>query len=397
MKIEGKALSVFSFIFAAGSATGMLITVTKLSQERLRPVTGLFFLLSVLFSSIAAYNAFFPKAEIPDRRKRISAVMLAAAFFCSGIYGSLGYCTLDIGQYSPNTEYYGNENSSASIIQALASKLKRHIDSVPYNERYSNALVKALVTGDKSGLDKGLKESFRKSGASHLLALSGMHLGIIYLIISRILSLAGHSPATKKYIATVTICATGFYTLLTGAGPSIIRAFLFICTNETAKCIYRQSSPANTFCTALLIQLTISPESILSAGFQLSYLAMAGIYFLYPSMKKWYGNLAGIFGSKQALTPGKVTRPMQSLWNTASLSISCQIFTAPVVWIHFHSFPIYFIITNLLAIPITTATISLGIAVLILDAAGICPGFILKMSETAIRLLIFCIETIGSL
>ena len=397
MKIEGKALSVFSFIFAAGSATGMLITVTKLPQETHMPVSGLFFLLSVLSVSISAYNSVFPETKITDRRKVISSAMLAAAFFCSGIYSSLGYNAFNIGQKDSDTEYCGKENNSISIIRTSASKLKRHIDSIPYKERYSNALVKALVTGDKSDLDKGLKESFRKSGASHLLALSGMHLGIIYLIISRILSFAGNSPVAKKYRSIATICSTGFYTLLTGAGPSIVRAFLFICINETAKCLYRKSNPANTFCTALLIQLVFSPESILSAGFQLSYLAMAGIYFLYPSMKKWYGSFSEIFGPKHILTQGKGIRPMQRLWNTASLSISCQIFTAPAVWIYFHSFPTYFIITNLLAIPITTATISLGIAVLILDAVGICPGFILSMSETTIKMLIFCIETIGSL
>ena len=186
--------------------------------------------------------------------------------------------------------------------------------------------------------------SFRDAGASHLLALSGLHLGIICMVAGNILSVLGRSPATAAVRSVLMVLLAAFYTLMTGASPSTVRALLFVAIRETARhSPGRKSTPASVWCTALLIQLILRPDSIGSVGFSLSYLAMLGIFLLFPKLDSWYPSCsrAGRFD------------PLRRVWSAVALSVSCQAFTAPLVWFTFHTFPRHFILTNLLALPLT--------------------------------------------
>ena len=281
----------------------------------------------------------------------------------------------------------------ASAPPAFAARacaaLKRAIDGIPFREARSAALIRALLTGDRSGLDRETLAAFRSSGAAHILALSGLHLGIIYLMVRRILGLAGQSPAARRIRCALTVCATAFYTLMTGAGPSTVRAFLYICINECLSLSPgRRKDPARILLAALTIQLILRPSVISEVGFQLSYLAMLGIAVLMPRMQAWY--------------PAPQTRleradPMRRIWNAAALTISCQAFTAPLVWLRFHTFPRHFLLTNLLALPLGSGVMLLSVTLLILGAAGICPTLLVQADEGLIRSLLFVLETISSL
>lgn len=225
-----------------------------------------------------------------------------------------------------------------------AAPIKRFIDK-RFGNRDTRALLYALLTGDRSMMARSTIRAFRASGASHILALSGLHLGIIYAILTRILSVIGNSRIAYRIRAFLAICACGLFTLMTGAGPSITRAFLFIALNETARLHpERKRKPLNIYCTALTIQLSFSPLALTTTGFQLSYLAMLGIYILYPRLESWYG-------------PHPKFDPMKRIWNSVAMSLSCQLFTGPLVWLRFGTFPIHFLLTNLLAIPLTEALI----------------------------------------
>jgi len=272
-----------------------------------------------------------------------------------------------------------------AFITDCSSALKRTIADIPFSSPRTNALLTALLTGDRSLISRDLTQSFRDSGASHILALSGLHLGIICTIASRAASILGHSPAARRLRAAITISFSAFYTLMTGAGPSIVRAFLFICLGEICGlCPERRRIPVRILLGALTIQLIFKPSVIESLGFQLSYLAMSGIILLYPRLSAWY--------------PGESrTDLMKKIWKTAALSISCQAFTFPLVWIHFHSFPKYFLITNMLAMPLTTALISLSVLTITLSAAGCCPGALIFVNEILTNSLIFVLETISGM
>ena len=267
-----------------------------------------------------------------------------------------------------------------------AEALKNLIDALPMRHGESNALMKALVSGDRSSLSKSTLDAFRAAGASHILALSGMHLGIIYMLLRRPLGLLGGSTVSRVLSFSTIVGAAGLFTAVTGAGASLNRAFLFILIAEIGKLMpERRAKLANTYSAALTIQLALDPQVILNVGFQLSYLAMAGIVFLLPSMQKWF--------PQDSRKPGLTAR----MWNVMALSLSCQIFTAPAVWYYFHNFPTYFLLTNLLAMPLTTAAMSTAVICLGLSALGVCPGILVQICDVCFQALIFTVSTIGGL
>ena len=132
-------------------------------------------------------------------------------------------------------------------------------------------------------------------------------------------------------------------------------------------------------CFALTVQCALDPAVITSASFQLSYLAMCGIYFLYPALRDMY--------------PAPVP-VLKKIWDSAAMSIACQVFTGPLAWLLFGSAPVYFIITNLIAIPLTSALMPAALAAVFLYRIGICPGFMIRAIDMTAELVVDCLEII---
>ena len=267
---------------------------------------------------------------------------------------------------------------------AWAERLRAFIDGIPFPSAGTAPLLKALLTGDRSGLSADTVRVFRESGGAHLLALSGLHIGILYLLLSRLLWPLGNSPRARRFRYVLIVLAAGLFTLMTGASPSIVRAFLFIFLNETARIACRPRDPLRILSTALLIQLVITPSAITSTGFQLSYLAMAGIFLLFPILESWYP---------------KSTRfdPVRKIWEAAALSISCQVFTGPLAWFRFHSFPTYFLLTNLFALPLTTLLMGSAVTTLVLRGIHCCPGFLIHATDWLCQALVWILQVISSM
>lgn len=308
---------------------------------------------------------------------RWSVPVLAALFFCLG-----AFCQLSQAQLPPS-------GSPPAFATDACDALKRRIARIPYPHERSAGLVQALMTGDRSALSRDTIAVFRNSGASHILALSGLHLGLIYLLIRRILSFAGNTPVARCIRCVLTLAATGFYTLMTGAGPSIVRAFLYICIREvSALAPGRRSDPARILLCALTLQLAFRPPIIGNAGFQLSYLAMLGITTLYPRLQAWY---------PEPQTRLERADPMRRIWNAAALTISCQLFTAPLAWIRFHTFPKYFLLTNLLSLPLSSAVMTVSAITVALSAAGLCPSLLVRLDDSLIQVLLSVLEIISTM
>lgn len=276
------------------------------------------------------------------------------------------------------------EGLQPAFAVRCANALRSLIESLDFTNPDTPALLKAFLTGDRSSLSENTLDTFRASGASHLLALSGLHMGIIYMLLKRIFSIAGGHPAAKLVSGVGVILLTGFFTLMTGASPSCVRAFLFISISEIARLTHRQASPLHCLSLALLIQLCISPGNITKAGFQLSYLAVLGICLLFPPLRRLY-------------PAGSSLDPFRKVWDMASLSISCQVFTAPLSWKLFHSFPQYFLITNLLALPLMTFIMLSSIITLVLAGFGLRPAITTQATELLCGLLVKILEIISSL
>lgn len=276
------------------------------------------------------------------------------------------------------------------IPEQAAGLLRTRIRLIPYDDSRSAALVCAVLTGDRRLLDPGLMASFRNSGASHILALSGLHMGLVCGLVRQGTMILGNSPAARYARCTLCCLFALFYTIATGATASAQRACIFIILGElSAVSQRRRSTPAQKLNAALTLQLALRPRVIVSPAFQLSYMAMAGIVFLNPVLQGWF---------PQPVTwAGKRLNVSKKVWEIAAMSLSCQIFTAPVAYLHFGSFPKYFLLANLIALPLTSIMVSLAAGVILLHSLGICPACLIKASEAAIRALIFSMETISGL
>ena len=270
------------------------------------------------------------------------------------------------------------------LSEEAAGGLRQRIDALGFSSPETAALLKALLTGDRSTLSKGTVAAFRGSGASHILALSGLHIGIIYLLLDHLTRPLGRFPLSRILRWSLVVLASGFFTLMTGAAPSIVRAFLFILIRESLLLSGRSAPGERVLCLALFFQLVLSPLSIRSVGFQLSYLAVAGIFLLYPTLESWYP--AGICHD-----------PLRWIWKSAALSISCQVTTAPLAWYRFHAFPRHFLLTNLLALPLTSLLMGLSLLTLAWSAVAPCPGLLVRATEAAATALIHCLEIISGM
>lgn len=293
-----------------------------------------------------------------------SPVFWIAAFF---IAGAVSYATAHI---------VSSCRTIWNPFAGMTERISAGIMSLPFKDEENKALLKALILGDRTGLSKATASHFRDAGAAHLLALSGMHLGIIYLIINKMLSVFGNRPPARKARSLAIIATTGIYTAMCGAGPSLIRAWLFILLNESGKILERPQPPQQIFCAALTLHMIISPESITGIGFQLSYLAMVGIVFVWPHIRAWMDS---------------------RIWQALSLSISCQLFTAPLTLFYFNTFPKFFMITNLIAAPLMPIVIAAGIIAIAANAAGLDWNWLYMASEMPASALRYLLKLISGL
>lgn len=297
----------------------------------------------------------------------------------------LMFFLLGVFCYSSRSMCIDVSNPEPMLAEAALQRLKRLIAGIPFAHGETNALLMALLTGDRSGLSAAQVAAFRAAGASHILALSGLHLGLIYMLVSKVVGLLGNSPGMRIIRSVACVVLAGFYTVMTGAGPSIVRAFLFICFREISVIDpERKAEPKNIFFAALTLQLVMTPSVIMSIGFQLSYLAVCGIVFVFPSLKAWYPEQ-------------KRVTPMHSIWNAVALTLSCQIFTAPLSWLRFHSFPKYFLLTNLLALPLTSFIMTLAVVTLVAAAVNICPPALIWLEDSMVQVFLFVLEAISSM
>lgn len=374
--VEARDIAGISVPFAAGVATGAVLC-PFLSGGLPFITSSILLALICLTTLLVRFGTSTSSVTVSDRRIAFAGIFIIAGIFCS----------LNHSLASGIPEY---DNGLIGLAAADAvGTLRNVIDNIPYPSETTGPLVKALLTGDKSDLTKEITEIFRDSGASHILALSGLHLGVLYILLARLTAPLGNSPWIRRLRYSLIIVAALFYSIMTGATPSIIRAFLFITINETAKLLGRKREPVRVLLAALTIQLALKPDVITSVAFQLSYMAMAGIFLLFPTLDRIY----------PAPNGSKLSRfnPLRKIWSAAMLSISCQVFTGPLAWYHFHTFPKYFILTNLIALPLTSAIMTLSVATIALSFFGICPEPLVILNDHAMQALVFCLEIISGL
>lgn len=229
-------IAALSLTFAAGVAAGSIL-VAQIMARYLSP-GGLYAILTCLFIVTLTILT----AARLSRRGGLWKILIL--FLLTGIFCAVCSFVSGIG---------AGTAGSGGIAAGCADNVRSMLDSIPFPSTRTSPLLKALLTGDKSGLDSHTVATFRDSVAAHILALSGLHLGFIYAILLKVTSLAGMSPRVRKIRSILIIAVSGFYTIATGASPSLVRAFLFIVINETARLLHRHVPPVHVLCIALMI------------------------------------------------------------------------------------------------------------------------------------------------
>jgi len=224
------------------------------------------------------------------------------------------------------------------------------------------AVGSALVLGYDDKIDQDLISAYASSGALHVLSVSGLHVGIIYVIFNYMLLFLDKFKNGKfiKFVSLIFIL--WFYATLTGLSPSVLRSatmFSFIVLAQTWKWNTNIFNTLSVSCFALLLY---NPYLIMEVGFQLSFLAVLGIVSIQPWIyEKWQPN----------------NWFMNQIWLITSVSIGAQIATFPLALLYFHQFPNYFLFSNLIVIPISTIILGYGILMFALgkiSAIGIVCG-----------------------
>jgi competence protein ComEC len=225
----------------------------------------------------------------------------------------------------------------ANVVDVLRSSLKDTNDF---------AVASALLVGDDSLISSDLMKAYSASGTLHVLSVSGMHVGVIYLLIAFLFGKAERNKWLKHLYYPTVIILIWLYAILSGSSASVIRSATMLSIVLLGKWINSRSHIYNSLALSMFIILCYDPFLITDNGFILSYLAVYGIVYMQPLVLQLYN---------------PENKWMFRLWELTSVSIAAQALTAPVSLLFFGQFPNYFILANMIVIPISTIAIYLTI------------------------------------
>lgn len=231
-----------------------------------------------------------------------------------------------------------------SIVESLAQNTNTLIAEIftKHLQSDTSALCKALCIADKSDLTSTVKKDFSRAGASHILAVSGMHVGIIFTAISTLIGLISQSRKFSRIASIVAICFLWFYAFICGLQPSIVRACTMFTIPIIGKLLKRDSSSLNSLLFTAFCMVIYDYTNLFNIGFQLSFLAVAGILLFQEK-------IFNIFQLQNKI--------LIWLWSLTSVSIAAQITTLPLTIYYFHNIPVLSLISNLFVVPLSTLLI----------------------------------------
>ncbi|MFC2117251.1 ComEC/Rec2 family competence protein [Bacteroidota bacterium] len=275
-----------------------------------------------------------------------------------------------------NTDWQIVNTKPKKNIITITKKARNNILSIYKKYGISGSalsVLSALSIGQKKDIEPDIRQNYSSSGAMHILAVSGLHVGIIFLLFSFFLKFLNKLHGGKIIRALFLIILLWLYAFTTGLSPSVSRATIMFTFHIIGSTTKRKGSIYNTIALTAFLLLIINPSIIFSPGFQLSFIAVIGIIYFYPIIYR-------VIKVKNSV--------LNNIWKISCLSLAAQLATFPISIFYFNTFPNYFILTNLLAIPLATIIIYLSIILIIFSiipsvSTGI--SFILKSLVSALN------------
>ncbi|MGV3539312.1 MAG: ComEC/Rec2 family competence protein, partial [Rufibacter sp.] len=235
---------------------------------------------------------------------------------------------------------------SLLVRNKLEAAFRTHISA-----RREVAIAHALVLGVQNDLDASLRNAYAKTGTMHVLAVSGLHVGLLYGVLLFFLKPLRRGKTSRLLIFLFIVGLVWFYAFVTGMSASVLRSVTMFSFVEFGLLLRKRSSILNTLSLVALGLLLYEPNYLLDVGFQLSFLAVAGIVLLQPIFLNWW-------------SPER--KAVKFVWELLAISVAAQLATFPLSLYYFHQFPVYFWVANLVAVPLTSIGLYIGVAFMLL-------------------------------
>jgi len=262
----------------------------------------------------------------------------------------------------------------------LHSRIILNLEKSKFNKEEMNVAL-ALILGQQQEISQDIIQDYQYSGATHILSVSGLHVGFIMLFITFILK---PIPNTKKgsffKLISILISLAGF-AIISGLSPSVLRSVVMFSFLAIGNHLRRNGNIYHTLLVSILLILLFEPYFLFDVGFQLSYLALFFILWLQPILKN-------IYKPKNKIT--------NYIWEALTVSFAAQIGTLPLCLYYFHQFPGLFFVTNIIILPILSFIMIAGIIVMIIAIFTSPPLFITMIFEKSIYLLNLMIHAVAS-
>ena len=267
------------------------------------------------------------------------------------------------------------ENSSRTI-KGYATSLRQNIITKLEQANFGNAelgIIQALLLGQRDTISTETYTDYKNAGAVHILAVSGLHIGILLLFLEFMLRPMELLPNGKTFKLVVIVVLLWGFAFLAGLSASVIRAVTMFSFVAYALYLNRPSNTFNILALSMFfILLVFDPMLLFHVGFQMSYAAVFAIVWVYPILQKfWY--------PKNWL--------IRRVWQLLSVSIAAQVGVLPISLYYFHQFPGLFFISNLFIVPFLGLILGFGIIVIVLIVLNIAPNSFIELYNSIIGLM----------
>lgn len=266
-------------------------------------------------------------------------------------------------------------NKHKKSIYSLAASFRKKVISKLIDKGLKGdelAVVEALLLGERNQISSSLRESYVAAGAIHILAISGLHIGIIMMLISFILKPLDYLKNGKNVKVVLIILALWIYAIIAGLSPSVIRAVTMFTAISIGLFSHRKIDIYNILAISAFFLLLINPSYLFNVGFQMSYLAVIAIIAI-------QSKIAALWQPKYKV--------INYFWQLTCVSLAAQIGVVPLSLFYFHQFPGLFFLTNIVIIPVLGLILGFGLLIILLAALNILPEILLYYYQFIIRYL----------
>ncbi|MFN0727963.1 ComEC/Rec2 family competence protein [Polaribacter gochangensis] len=264
-----------------------------------------------------------------------------------------------------------NENSIYKIAENIRAKVEKELVKNGFQGE-ELAVIKALILGQRKDISKDLLEEYTNAGAIHILAVSGLHVGIILLILTFLLKPLEQLKNGKIIKTVLIVLLLWFFAVIAGLSASVVRAVTMFTAIAIGMTFKRKTLVQHTLIASMFVLLLSKPMFLFDVGFQLSYLAVFSIVTIQPKLYQ-------LWKPKWFLT--------DKFWQLFTVSVAAQLGVLPVSLFYFHQFPGLFMLSNLVIIPFIGIILMLGILVIALSLFQVLPSFLADLYLFIISLM----------